>query len=240
MIARPAPIFAIFAMRWGSLLGSMTKSGLIVGLVMGLSACAVPNLDSTSWQEEVLLHDGGKIIAERSVSRGGRREIGQRPSYSEQTLSFTLPGIRQKITWEDEFSKDIGSANFLPMLLDVNNGTAYLVAYPMGCLSYNKWGRPNPPYVIFRYQDKEWRRISLPELPAAIKTPNLIFSQPDVEVEKSGERFMSAEMIQKITARYVQPEFKTILREGLANLRCPQYSSGPKAPNPSDSDVPSK
>lgn len=202
-----------------------------VGLVMGLSACAVPNLDTTSWQEEVLLHDGRKLIAERSVSRGGRREIGQRPSYSVQTLSFTLPGTRQKITWEDKFSKDIGGANFLPMLLDVSNGAAYLVAYPMGCLSYNKWGRPNPPYVIFRYQDKEWRRIPMLELPTVIKMPNLIFSQPDVEVEKSGENFMSSEMIQKITARYVQPEFKTILREELTNLRCPQYSSEPKVSN---------
>jgi len=211
MIARPDPICHLW---WRQL----TKSGLIVGLVVGLGACTVLNLDRTSWQEEVLLHDGQKIVAERSVSRGGRHEIGQRPSYSEQTLSFTLPGTRQKITWEDKFSQDIGSANFLPMLLDISNGTAYLVAYPMGCLSYNKWGRPNPPYVIFKSQGKEWQRIPLPEFPTEIKTPNLIFSSPDVEVEKSGERFMSTEMIQRITARYAQPEYKTIVREALANV----------------------
>jgi len=105
----------------------------------------------------------------------------------------------------------------LPMLLDIKNGVVYLVAYPMGCLSYNKWGRPNPPYVIFKYQSNEWQRISLQELPAEINTPNLIFSMPDIEVEKAGERLMSAEMIKAITAGYRQPEYKTILREELAS-----------------------
>lgn len=123
-------------------------------------------------------------------------------------------------------------ANFLPMLLDVYKEVAYLVASPMGCLSYNKWGRPNPPYVIFKYQDKEWQRIPLEELPSEIKMPNLIFSMPDFEVERAGTRFITAEKINVIISGYKQPEYKTILREPLAKDRCPQYSSGPKAPLP--------
>jgi hypothetical protein len=30
-----------------------------------------------SWQEEVLLHDGQKLIVERAQTRGGNHEIGQ-------------------------------------------------------------------------------------------------------------------------------------------------------------------
>jgi hypothetical protein len=83
----------------------------------------------------------------------------------------------------------------------------------MGCLSYNKWGRPNPPYVVFQYQNNEWKRIPLQELPGEIKTPNVIVSQPDVEMDRFGKRFITAEMIKKVINGYTQPEFKTILRE---------------------------
>jgi hypothetical protein len=168
-----------------------------------------------SWKEEVLLHDGSKMVIERTVERGGRHEIGQKPPYKEQSLSFALPGTTQTITWEDHYSQDLGSANFLPMMLDISEGTPYLVVHPMGCLSYNKWGRPNPPYVIFQYQNKEWKRIPLHELPADIKMPNVILSSPDIQVEKFGKRFISADMIKQLIDGYPQPEFKTILREPL-------------------------
>jgi len=195
-------------MRKGLLrLSAFRAITLVVTLGLSLSACG------TSWQEEVLLHDGSKIIVERTVERGGRHEIGQQPPYEEQSLSFTMPGSKQPIIWEDHYSKDLGMANFLPMVLDINGGVAYLVASPMGCLSYNKWGRPNPPYVVFKYQGKEWKRIPLQELPSEIKSTNLIFSMPDFKVEQSGKRFMTAEMIQAIIADYKQPEYRTILRE---------------------------
>jgi len=189
---------------------------LALGISMG--ACAgLPSVGGTSWKEEVLLHDGSKIVVTRSVDRGGRHEIGQKPPYKEQSLSFTMPKSRQTVKWEDHFSEDLGSANFLPMLLDIDNGIAYLVASPMGCLSYNKWDRPNPPYVIFKYDGKVWQRIPLADLPSEIKTTNLIFSMPDIEVEESGGRFMSADMIKAIVAGYKQPEYRSILREGIPN-----------------------
>jgi hypothetical protein len=186
---------------------------------MSVTAWAgVLGLGGDSWQEEVLLHDGSKIVIERTVERGGRHEVGQKPPYKEQRLSFTLPGTKHTITWEDHYSQDLGQANFLPMALDLVGGTPYLVLNPMGCLSYNKWGRPNPPYVIFQYKEKEWKRIPLQELPDEIATPNLIFSMPDVEVEKLGTRFVSAEKIKRLIAGYQQPEFKTILREPVASV----------------------
>jgi hypothetical protein len=189
-----------------------------LAVIWGVSAsvaAGVLGLGKDSWKEEVLLHDGSKIVVGRTVELGGRHEIGQRPPYKEQSLSFTMPGTNQTIRWEDHYSQDLGQANFLPMVLDISGGTPYLVVYPMGCLSYNKWGRPNPPYVIFQYKAKEWKRIPLEELPAAINRPNVIFSMPDLEVERLGKRFITAEMIKEVIEGYKQPEFKTILREPL-------------------------
>jgi len=179
-------------------------------------------LGGVSWQEEVLLHDGSKIIAERTVKRGGRHEIGQQPPIQEQSLTFTLPATKERVTWKSEYSKDVGLADFQPLLLDISQGSAYVVASLVGCLSYNKWGRPNPPYIIFKYQDNGWKHIALQELPPEFKTPNLIFSSPDNEVKKISENFATVAMVQRANRDLTQPEFKTILREPLAKERINQ------------------
>jgi len=210
-------------------------------LMMGASMSALAGWfgsGGTSWKEEVLLHDGSKIIASRTVERGGRHEIGQEPPIKEQSLSFTLPKTNEKVIWEDKFTEDVGGANFLPKLLDIRAGVAYLVASPMGCLAYNKWGRPNPPYVIFKYQGKAWIRITLQELPAEIKTPNLIPSSPDDEAKKAGQPIVSAETIKALYAGYSQPEYRTILREAvkgggitscehMVHYKCGWFGTGP-------------
>lgn len=192
-----------------TLLNQITKLGLMLMMGVSMSAC------SKSWKEEVQLHDGSKIIVERTVDRGGRHEIGQQSPIKAQSLTFTLPATHESIAWKSEFSKDVGLADFQPLLLDIFQGAVYVVTNPVGCLAYNKWGRPNPPYVVFRYQNKEWKRISLQELPAEIKTPNLIFSSPDEKAEQIGKNPVPAETIQKIVSDTFQPEYKSILREPL-------------------------
>ena len=206
----------------------MNKATLLkamaVILAMGVGMNANAGLfgfggDTMNWKEEVLLHDGTKIIVERSVERGGRHEIGQEPPIKEQRLTFTAPGSNKKITWSDMPTEDVGSANFLPMMLDVHKGVVYLIAHPMGCLSYNKWGRPNPPYVVFKYQNKTWERIPIQELPSELRMPNLIFSSPDHEAKKAGGSVVSAEAIKELYEGYRQPEYRAILREGLPEQR---------------------
>jgi len=208
----------------------LLKAPGILILAFGISLDAQAGLfglGGTSWKEEVLLHDGQKIIVERTLERGGRHEIGQRPSYTKQTLAFTHPITGEQVTWEDNASPDLGTSSFLPMAIDIYQGTIYLVANPMGCLAYNKWGRPNPPYVVFRYNGKTWLRIPLQELPPEIKTPNLIVSSPDTEVENLGKRFADAETIKRLNSGFQQPEYKTILREAMANSggRCGEMIS---------------
>ena len=198
------------------LLKAFSIISLILTLGVSMSAGAgLFGFGGTSWKEEALLHDGSKLIVERSVERGGRHEIGQKPPIKEQSLTFTMPGTNQNVIWEDKYSEDVGGANFLPMLVDVLNNTVYLVVTPMGSLSYNKWGRPNPPYVLFKYQGKEWKRIPLQELPDEIKTPNLVISSPDDAAEKVNHGIVFAGMIKELNDGARQPEYKTIYRTPL-------------------------
>lgn len=192
----------------------------------------VVGFGGTSWEEEALLHDGSKIVVERFIKLGGRHEIGQEPPIREQRLAFTLPVSGERVIWEDNFTEDIGTANFMPMQLEVRQDTAYLVVHPMGKLAYKKWGAPNPPYVVFRYRQKEWRRIALEELPLEFEKPNLIFASADTVAKKTGQNPISAETISKLYEEYRDPEFKTIVRTPVHRWRARTVHSGPQLPHP--------
>ncbi len=124
----------------------------------------------TTWKEEVRLHDGSLLVVERSFHLKGRHEIGQSPPIGEQSIAFNLPGTDKAIVWKDEYSKELGRANFVLVALHIFNGVPYLITTANGCLSSNKWGRPNPPYVIFKYKEKKWERIGLNDLPSELRT----------------------------------------------------------------------
>lgn len=215
---------------------------LILALGVGINADAgLFGFGGSNWKEEVLLHDGNKIIIDRSVEYGGRHEIGQSPPYKVQTLTFTLPSTTQRITWKDEYSDDVGSSNFNPVLLEVFGDTAYVLNSPVNSQSYSKWGCPNPPYVIFKYRNKVWKRIPLDELPTEVKLPNLVISSPDDVAKKTTHNFLSVELIQLENEGFRQSEYRTILRKPVANpgMGCLerieggwQSSGGAKAPHP--------
>lgn len=151
-----------------------TVAGITSTLILGvsMSACSMDN--TTSWKEEVLLHDGKKIIVERSssVDPNGSREIGQPAPKSEETLKFVPPGGSQSVTWKSDFGP-AGQDNLMLLALDIVDGSSYIVTSP-NCNGYNKWARPNPPYVFFKYDGKAWLRISMGELPKQIKKANVV------------------------------------------------------------------
>lgn len=202
----------------------VTKLGLflMIGVSMNVDA-GLFGLGGDSWKEEVLLHDGSKIIVKRSQSYGGRREIGQPSPIKEHTISFTLPNSSKTITWTSEYGEDIGRTNFNLLAVHVLNGTPYIVASPNLCLSYNKWGRPNPPYVFFKYDGKAWQRVPLEEFPEEFNSVNVALDIMGREVENLVSLGLaSSEKINNLNNHIKQPEYKTILREPLAKERINQ------------------
>lgn len=195
---------------------------LTLGLSMSVEA-GLLGFGGDSWKEEVLLHDGQKIIVQRSQSYGGRREPGQSAPIKEHTISFMLPDSNKTITWISEYGEDLGRTNFNLLAVHILNGTPYIVASPNLCLSYNKWGRPNPPYVFFKYDGNTWQRIPLEEFPAEFKTANVAFSIRGLQVENLVSMgLVSAEHLKKLNSDINQPEYKSILREALPKERINQ------------------
>jgi hypothetical protein len=191
---------------------------IILVLTLGISMSVDAGLfgfGGTSWKEEVLLHDGQKIIVKRSQSYGGRREPGQSPPIKEQEITFTGPNTNKTVTFKSEYGEDIGRANFKLLALHILNDTPYIVASPNLCLSYNKWGRPNPPYVFFKHDGKAWQRIPLSDFPAEFKDINLVINTKGEEKIITAQSIVSAELIRKLNGELEQLEYKTILREAV-------------------------
>lgn len=203
-------------MKTGSSLMKVSKTiFLALSLGIALSACAqIGNSSADTWKEEVLLHDGQKIIVERSQTYKGRSEPGQPAPIGEHTIRFNLPGSSETITWTSEYGEEIGRTEFNLSALHVKNSTPYVVAEPNLCLSYNKWGRPNPPYVVFRHDGTAWQRIAFEALPSEFTTVNVVKRIRGIDVENLVKaRQISAEQVAALNAGLERPESKAILRE---------------------------
>lgn len=194
--------------------GIVLSLGLLAGVFGGVSPVRAASGDT--WHEEALLHDGRTIVAERYVRRGGRAEIGQSGAYVEQQLNFSEPTTGKTYRWNDGYSPDLGMANFLLLELHVVDQVPYVVATPMGCQSYNKWGRPNPPYVIFKAQGNQWERIDVAGLPAVAQSANLLHSAPDDWIRRHKTQRATSHQIQAENATN-QPQYRSILREPVSS-----------------------
>jgi hypothetical protein len=210
-----------------------TTIGLLFTLGAGMNAYAV---DGESWKEEVLLHDGHKLIVERLQTRGGRHEIGQEIPIAEHKISFALPGTHETVTWNTNRGLDTNESILILLALDVIKGVPYIVTHPAGSVAYKKWGSPNPPYVFFKYDEKTWQRISIDKFPEEIKEANVVIGiLTHARRLDSHSGIVSAEEVKKINEEARNPSvsyLRQFVRAPLDYGPPRQEHKGPKAPNP--------
>jgi len=201
-------------MNKGYLLLRLFKTIVLV-LTLGVSMNADAGLfgfGGKSWKEEVLLHDGSKVIVDRIQNQGNRPTWESRErAILDETITFSLPGTSQKIIWSMSFRDDVPDQNGVNvMLLGIVNNSPYIAGYPAGCIAYNKWKRPNPPQILFKHEAGQWKRITLAEFPLQLVHANIIVGGPPAEGIKP---FYTAEMVNEENHDIDTPEYKTILRE---------------------------
>lgn len=190
----------------------IAKLSIILLLGASMSACAGLFGSSAGWKEEVLLHDGRVLLVERTYNLGGYPTLDARErTMLDETITFTLPQTNKTISWQTEFRQDLPEPNSLgALLLDVVNDVPYLATSPAGCIAYNKWGRPNPPYVLFKYTNDAWQQIPLKEFPSELMTANLM-SMPALSLRKSYYNVEAAKAQRQ--DGNISDYAKTILRE---------------------------
>lgn len=207
-----------------SWLQRIAKLGLILMLGASMSACAgLFGLGGASWKEEVPLHDGGILVVDRHYSLGGYPTLDARERQAlDQTVTFTLPGSNRKVSWKTKYRQDLPEPNSLsPLLLDIVGGVPYLATSPAGCIAYNKWGRPNPPYILFKYTNEAWQQTPMKEFPSELVGANLM-SRPASSLLKS---YYTVEQVKgQMQGRNIAVEARTIFHEPIqsAGQGCPE------------------
>jgi hypothetical protein len=114
--------------------------------------------DIISWQEEVKLLDGRVITVtqKRRVEQGVEREAW---------LTIGLPEFSDKeFVWHEKL--DV-------MVLNVYQGKLYVVAIPGTIVEYREYGRPEPTYIGYRFDNAHWVRIPFGDIPVAIYDANM-------------------------------------------------------------------
>jgi hypothetical protein len=196
---------------YNGVLKRIAKLGLLLMMGVSMSGCS----STMSWKEEVKLHDGQVIVAERFFNLGGYPGLESHNRMAlDETVTFNLPNSK-RIVWKTDFRHTVPEPNSLnPFRFDIVNGVPYLATYPAGCIAYNKWGRPNPPQVLLKYEGEQWQRITLAELPPELigTTANVIVGSPDERILKS---FYTVEGVNGVNHDISTPEYKTILREAV-------------------------
>jgi hypothetical protein len=200
-------------------------STIILILTLGVTMSADAGLfdRSKGWKEEVVLHDGRVLVIERHFNLGGYpTPDAHERALLDETISFSLSGSNKKISWKTNFKNDASEPNSLSaLLLDVVEGVPYLATSPAGCIAYNKWGRPNPPYILFKHINDAWQRIALEEFPPMLVHANLM-STPDSRLLKP---YYTVEQVKaQMQGRNIAAAAKTILRETVsASQLCPEW-----------------
>jgi len=184
---------------------------IIFLLSLFLSGCALGH--SAWWKEEVLLHDGQTIIVDRSRKLGGYRYVDSRNrSILEEKWKFPVPGTYKFVTWKVNQELPPKGTPLMLVTIGFIHGTPYIATVPAGCISYNYWGRPNPPYVFFKYDGQTWQRIKLEEFPMELTEANVVVGSPK-PYNQTGTLTIAQV---KGENRYLAAHLKKIARERLS------------------------
>lgn len=189
----------------------MKLIAFIAVLVGGLTGCAgVVDGGSRSWKEQVILPDGRELIVERSHTLGNPfdRElsaINSPPGATAYVVTVPLPDGR-KVSWEGEHKE------MIPIAVAIGSGATYLLAIP-SCSTFQKMGSPEPPFMVFKHDGKQWARSTIGEFPEGISEANLLIATDGMRAVNELEKgVVSAKVVRRLNEGNAM---KQIYRQGI-------------------------
>jgi len=130
-----------------------------------------------TWQEEVKLNDGRVIVVtQKRRCESAYTGAEMAPCISRETwLTIKLPEFGDKeIVWNEKLK---------PMVVNVHQGQLYVVGRPPTGREFDLYGKPQPPYIAYRWKEGIWERMPLVEIPEAIYDANMIIDLPPKETK---------------------------------------------------------
>jgi len=186
---------------------SALKHRLVVFVAICITACGYGGR-TINWKQEVKLGDGRVILLERESKQGPHDPLLNIRMELSQRVAFAHPDSGERIQWEIP-------NGLLPIMLDVEAGVPYFVLRAYTVTDYNTWDCPNPPWLVYRYEQKDWSRTSMEQLPARINEQNLLSSAEGKKFDKGATDIVVSvrEVAQYLKERNVVPNATRIGRE---------------------------
>src|SRR3569832_138367 len=129
--------------------------------------CLAARSKTVEWKEEVQLNDGRMIVVEQKRRCEGGNYTAARDATCiarEAWLTIQLNALSSDpIIWHESLT---------PMVLGIDRGKLYVVAFPPHTLEFRKYGATNPPYFGFIWEKIHWKRISLFDVPTNLYSTN--------------------------------------------------------------------
>lgn len=146
---------------------------LIATLATGCAATPKREPRFVAWGEEVKLNDGRVVVVSqiRPCDPSATWLCDSRETF----LTINLPEFSPApIVWHEHLDARV---------MNIHDGFLYVVGYPFTKGEWAKYGNPEPPWIGYRYQHGQWRRIPFNEIPREIYETNLVISLHDVGVK---------------------------------------------------------
>lgn len=145
-----------FLSKWNQLSKfkkQLTASLLICALIGGLGWYYIDD-QYPSWSEEVMLSDGRMLNVHRQHEYV--RGYGVRRTW----LTFSLPEMGGQQTWSEWM---------YPAIVDVSEGTVYVVGYTPGVKQFSSYLNPRYQLVAYNWDGKSFTRIPFLNVPEKIR-----------------------------------------------------------------------
>jgi hypothetical protein len=178
----------------------LKQSLLIAALSIPLLAsCSDKAFAPFDWKEEIQLHDGRKVIAERVDTYGGPREPSQsEPNTKDRTIRFADPSDPKK-TYTHKIT---GSSNYL--MLDFHEGKPWLVVFVGPFSTDTKC--PIGTYDTYAWDGGQWVQRAFKGRPKEFVKPNMSLGYvvDDPDKRRKGQVLSAAaiETLQKRMKRH--------------------------------------
>jgi len=158
-----------------------------------------------NWTQDALLHDGRVLLVERN-SVFNSPFPGNSGMEIRQTLTFSHPDTGERITWRLP-------DGLQPIMLDFEQGAPYYVLNEYTVLDYNKWGCPNPPYIVYLYKKGVWKQVDFSQLPKVFVVRNMAKMAKEIRGLKDGSH-ISIQGMENYWDQYKNiTDFRKISRE---------------------------
>jgi hypothetical protein len=157
---------------WNNTLARWALMGAVGLLVAAVGACKPSDSDALKWTEDVKLPDGRIVTLTRYQEFKGPHEIGDTPNQSDYWLEFKNPVTGEMVKWEQK------GPGLSTLVLMMDGDAPILLVTPDFGNSSREFNRPNPPYLLYKYE-KSWEKVDLTSIPIKRVKVNMTFAPKD-------------------------------------------------------------